>query len=62
VKVIINNQSNGMIDYYQTKSQPITREIVKWEKDLYKKASVRYLKTKHKEKPDLFAHWSLEYP
>ncbi len=33
----------------------------KWEKNLYKKASVRYLKTKHKEKPDLFAHWSLVY-
>jgi len=32
---------------------------VKWEKDLYKMASVRYLKTKYKERPNLFAHWLL---
>ncbi len=35
---------------------------VKWEKDLYKKASVRYLKTKYKEHPNLFAHWLLVRP
>lgn len=35
---------------------------VKWEKDLYKMASVRYLKTKFKEKPNLFAHWLLVCP
>lgn len=42
----------------------------KWEKDLFKKASVRYLKTKYKENPtseasnevNLFAHWLLVYP
>jgi len=33
-----------------------------WEKDLYKMASVRYLKTKYKECPNLFAHWLLVYP
>ena len=35
---------------------------VKWEKDLYKMASVRYLKTKYKERPNLFAHWLLVHP
>jgi len=35
---------------------------VKWEKDLDKMASVKYLKTKYKEKPNLFAHWLLVYP
>ncbi len=69
----INPIIRGIINYYHKfrKSdmvnvwrQPNERLLkwVKWEKDLYKKASVRYLKTKHKEKPDLFAHWSLEYP
>jgi hypothetical protein len=35
---------------------------IKWEKGLYKKASVRYLKAKYKEQPNLFAHWLLVYP
>lgn len=35
---------------------------VKWEKDLYKMASVRYLKIKYKERPNLFAHWLLVHP
>jgi group II intron reverse transcriptase/maturase len=35
---------------------------VKWEKDLYRMASVKYLKTKYKENPNLFAHWLLVYP
>jgi RNA-directed DNA polymerase len=69
----INPIISGIINYYHKfrKSDMVNvwRQLnerllkwVKWEKDLYKKASVRYLKTKHKEKPDLFAHWSLEYP
>lgn len=69
----INPIIRGIINYYHKfrKSDMVNvwRQLnerllkwVKWEKDLYKKASVRYLKTKHKEKPDLFAHWSLEYP
>ena len=68
----INPIIRGIINYYHKfrKSDMVNvwRQLnerllkwVKWEKDLYKKASVRYLKTKHKEKPDLFAHWSLEY-
>lgn len=69
----INPIIRGIINYYhkfrKSDMTNVWRQLnerllkwVKWEKDLYKKASVRYLKTKHKEKPDLFAHWSLEYP
>lgn len=39
----------------------LNARLLKWEKDLYKIASVRYLKTKYKEKPNLFAHWLLVY-
>ncbi len=35
---------------------------VKWEKGLYKRASINWLRKKHKEKPNLFAHWKLVYP
>jgi group II intron reverse transcriptase/maturase len=69
----INPIIRGIINYYhkfrKSDMTNVWRQLnerllkwVKWEKDLYKKASVRYLKTKHKENPDLFAHWSLEYP
>lgn len=69
----INPVIRGIINYYhkfrKSDMTNVWRQLnerllkwVKWEKDLYKKASVRYLKTKYKEKPDLFAHWSLEYP
>lgn len=35
---------------------------VQWEKGLYKKAAVRWLKKKYEERPQLFAHWKLVYP
>jgi RNA-directed DNA polymerase len=35
---------------------------VKWEKGLYKKAAVRWLKQKYKEQPRLFPHWQLVHP
>ncbi len=35
---------------------------VKWEKDLYKKAAVKYLQTKCKEAPRMFEHWLLVHP
>ena len=35
---------------------------VKWEKGLYKKAAVQWLKKKYEERPNLFAHWKLVYP
>lgn len=35
---------------------------VKWEKGLYKRAAVKWLRKKYKEKPALFAHWKLVHP
>ena len=69
----INPVLRGIINYYHhfwkddmriVWNQLNTRLLkwVKWEKDLYKKASVRYLKTRYEEKPWLFAHWLLVYP
>lgn len=69
----INPVLRGIINYYHyfwkddmrmVWNQLNTRLLkwVKWEKGLYKKASVRYLKTKYKEKPHLFTHWLLVYP
>ena len=69
----INPVLRGIINYYhkfrKSDLQNVWRQLnerllkwIKWEKGLYKKASVRYLKTKHKEKPDLFLHWLLVNP
>jgi Group II intron, maturase-specific domain len=35
---------------------------VRWEKGLYKKADIKWLKQKYKEKPRLFPHWQLVHP
>ena len=35
---------------------------VKWEKGLYKYASLRWLRVRYKENPGLFAHWRLVQP
>lgn len=69
----INPVLRGIINYYHKFWKDDMRFVwhqlnvrllkwVKWEKSLYKKASVRYLKTKYKETPNLFAHWLLVYP
>jgi len=63
----------GIMNYYCKFSKSHTREIwtqlnarllkwVKWEKGLYKKASVRWLRKKYKESPLLFPHWQLVNP
>ena len=63
----------GIINYYHKFRKSDMREVwwqlnnrllkwVKWEKGLYKKASSKYLRTKYKERPDLFAHWLLVRP
>ena len=63
----------GVINYYCKFSFGHTRYIwnqlnarllkwVKWEKGLYKMASVRWLKKKYKELPWLFPHWKLVCP
>jgi group II intron reverse transcriptase/maturase len=69
----INPVLRGIINYYHHFWEDDMRIVwkqlnkrllkwVKWEKDLYKFASVKYLKTKRKETPNLFAHWLLVYP
>jgi hypothetical protein len=63
----------GIINYYGKFSIGHMRRIwnqlnarllkwVKWEKGLFKMASVRWLKKKYKENPMLFEHWKLVYP
>jgi RNA-directed DNA polymerase len=63
----------GIINYYCKFSSNHTAEIwyqlnsrllkwVKWEKGLYKRASLRWLKKKYKETPCLFPHWQLVNP
>lgn len=69
----INPIIRGIINYYHKFWKDDMRIVwnqlnarllkwVKWEKDLYKMESVRYLKTKYKERPYLFAHWLLVHP
>lgn len=69
----INPMIRGIINYYHYFWDEDMRMVwnnlnarllkwVKWEKGLYKMASVKYLKTKYKENPNLFAHWLLVYP
>ena len=63
----------GIMNYYCKFSSNHTREIwnqlnarllkwVKWEKGLYKMASLRWLQRKYKESPLLFPHWKLVNP
>jgi RNA-directed DNA polymerase len=63
----------GIINYYCKFSVAHTRYIwnqlnarllkwVKWEKGLYKMASLRWLQNKYKEQPSLFPHWKLVHP
>jgi len=63
----------GVINYYCKFWTAHTRYVwyqlntrllkwVKWEKSLYKKAAVKWLKQKYKEKPRLFPHWQLVHP
>jgi RNA-directed DNA polymerase len=69
----LNPITRGIINYYHQFRKTDIRRIwhqlnvqllkwIKWEKGLYKKASVKYLQTKYKETPNLFYHWSLVYP
>jgi len=69
----VNPIIRGIINYYHKFRKSDMREVwwqlnirllkwVKWEKALYKKASLQYLRTKYKEIPNLFAHWKLVCP
>ena len=63
----------GIINYYRKLSKGNLRYIfnrlntrlikwVKWEKGLYKRKAVKWLKKKYKENPKLFPHWALVHP
>jgi len=69
----LNPIIKGIINYYHKFRKSDMREVwwqlnlrllkwVKWEKGLYKKASLQYLRTKYRERPNLFAHWLLVCP
>ena len=69
----LNPLIQGLINYYHKFWQAGMRDVwnglnqrllnwVKWEKGLYKYASVRWLKLQYKENPGLFAHWKLVQP
>jgi RNA-directed DNA polymerase len=69
----LNPIIRGIINYYHKFRKSDMREVwwqlnlrllkwVKWEKGLYKKASLRYLRAKYKENPNLLAHWQLVCP
>lgn len=69
----LNPLIQGLINYYHKFWQAGMRDVwnglnqrllkwVKWEKGLYKYASVRWLKQQYKENPGLFAHWKLVQP
>ncbi len=64
---------DGVINYYCKFSIGKLRYIwyqlnlrllkwVKWEKGLYKNASLKWLRKKYKEQPTLFPHWNLVHP
>jgi group II intron reverse transcriptase/maturase len=69
----LNPMIRGIINYYHKFRKSDMRDVwwqlnnrllkwVKWEKGLYKKASIRYLKTKYRQQPNLFPHWLLVCP
>jgi RNA-directed DNA polymerase len=66
----INPIIRGIMNYYHKFRDNIMYHVwnqlnvrllkwVKWEKGLFKKAAIRYLHSKYKERPDLFCHWLL---
>lgn len=69
----INPIIEGIIGYYQKFWEGGMREVwnqlnhrllkwVKWEKGLYKYGSLRWLRSRYKENPNLFVHWRLVQP
>ncbi|MBT1706424.1 group II intron reverse transcriptase/maturase [Chryseosolibacter indicus] len=69
----LNPVIRGVINYYckfwsyhtHTLWKQLNKRLqkwVKWEKRLYKKASIRWLQHKYAYRPDLFAHWKLVRP
>lgn len=69
----LNPIIRGVINYYCKFWSYHTQELwnqlnkrlqkwVKWEKGLYRFASVRWLKQQYMNRPNLFAHWKLVRP
>lgn len=69
----LNPIIRGIINYYHKFRKSDMREVwwqlnnrllkwIKWEKGMYKEASIQYLKRKYKESPFLFLHWELVCP
>jgi RNA-directed DNA polymerase len=69
LKPVIQGVMNYYCKFWSSHTQNVWLQLnarllkwVKWEKGLYKKAAIKWLKTKYKEKPDLFPHWRLVHP
>jgi len=69
----INPTTSGIINYYHKFRRndmwlvwnSLNARLIKWvrwEMDYGKKKAIRYLQTKYKEIPNLFAHWRLAHP
>ena len=69
----INPILNGIINYYHKFRKSDMKLVwiqlngkllkwIKWEKGLGSTAAGKYLHTKYKENPNLFAHWALVHP
>ena len=54
--------SHGHMRYVWNQLNARLLKWVKWEKGLYKYASIRWLKRQYKDKPRLFPHWELVHP
>jgi RNA-directed DNA polymerase len=70
---VLNPITRGVINYYCNIWSSHTRRLwiylnvrltkwVMWEKGLYRRAALRWLKTKYKENPNLFYHWKIAHP
>lgn len=69
----LNPVIEGIIQYYHkfwnAGMRPVWNQLnhpllkwVKWEKGLFKYASLRWLRARYHEQPNLFAHWRLVQP
>ncbi len=69
----LNPVIRGIVNYYHKFRKDALRTVwwrlnqrllkwVKWEKRLYKHASVKYLRARYRESPRLFEHWLLVRP
>jgi RNA-directed DNA polymerase len=69
LKPVIQGVMNYYCKFWSSHTQSVWVQLnarllkwVKWEKGLYKKAAIKWLKAKYKQKPDLFPHWRLVRP